>query len=311
MLVGTKRINYANIPQVRYQAVRCGNPVVGLSGRAHTASADVEDSSDRAPAESLCVGGRDSDSPRAPAGRPPTERDRGEFTVWTDDPAAFATALPTVLSEAEKGTLRILLSKPARRWELYLGTFLTIVSYAVLVGLASLFVLGSMLYLMADVGAAAIGVGIFSSIPGALAFGAFGAVVVTSVGLAVAVTTKDRLRTALGGLVIPALFFVFIPARMFADDIYEDYALYLVDVSYHFGHAFVFLYETIGIGLSPRSQQLLILSGVYERPTGRGHLPESVPTTGHLPMELSVALLAGIAVVALAVGVVRFRRIDV
>ena len=217
----------------------------------------------------------------------------------------------TTASEAEKGTLRILLSKPVRRWELYLGTFLAIVSYAVLVGLASLFVLGSMLYLMADVGAAAIGVGIFSSIPGALAFGAFGAVVVTSVGLAVAVTTKDRLRTALGGLVIPALFFVFIPARAFANDIYEDYALYLVDVNYHFGHAFVFLYETIGIGLSPRSQQLLMISGVYERPTSRGHLPESVPTTGHLPMELSVALLAGIAVVALAVGVVRFRRIDV
>jgi ABC-2 type transport system ATP-binding protein len=32
-----------------------------------------------------------------------TERDRSELTVWTDDPAAFATALPTVLSEAGLG----------------------------------------------------------------------------------------------------------------------------------------------------------------------------------------------------------------
>lgn len=217
----------------------------------------------------------------------------------------------TLASEAEKGTLRILLSKPVKRWQLYLGTFLAIVSYAVVVGLASLFVLGTMLYLLADVSAAAIGVGIFSSLPGALAFAAFGAVVVTSVGLAVAVTTKDRLRTALGGLVIPALFFVFIPARIFAGDVYEDYALYLVDVNYHFGHAFVFLYEAVGVGLSPRSQRLLMLSGVYERPAGRGHLPESLPTTGHLPMELSVVLLSAVAVVALGVGVLRFRRIDI
>ena len=218
----------------------------------------------------------------------------------------------TIASEAERGTLRILLSKPVRRWELYLGTFLAIVSYAVLVGLASLFVLGSMLYLMADVSAAAIGVGIFSSIPGALAFGAFGAVTVTAVGLAVAVVTKDRLRTALGGLLIPALLFIFIPARLFAGDIYEEYALYLVDVNYHFGHVFVFLYEALGVGLTPRGQRIIMLfTGVYEAPAGRGHLPESLQITGHLPVALSVALLAAIAAGALAVGLVQFQRLDV
>ena len=218
----------------------------------------------------------------------------------------------TIASEAERGTLRILLSKPVKRWQLYLGTFAAIVTYAMVVGLASLLITASWLFVAADLDAAALQVGVFDSLVGILAFGLFGAVVVTAVGLALAVSTKDRLRTALGALVIPVLFFMFIPVQVFSGDVYEDYHLYLVDVNYHFGHLFVFLHETVGTELPASAQSLLtVLTGVYEQPEVRGHTPQSLEFTGHVPVELSVALLAGLAVIAFTVGLVRFQRIDV
>lgn len=218
----------------------------------------------------------------------------------------------TIASEAERGTLRILLSKPVTRWQLYLGTFAGIVTYAMVVGLASLLVTASWLFVAAGLDAAAIQAGVIDALLGMLAFGLVGSVVVTSVSLALAVSTKDRLRTALGGLVVPILFFIFIPVQVFAGDVYTDYHLYLVDVNYHFGHLFVFLHETVGNGLPPAAQSLLaVITGVYEQPAIRGHTPETFELTGHVPVELSVALLAGVAVVGFAVGLVRFQRLDV
>lgn len=218
----------------------------------------------------------------------------------------------TLASEAERGTLRILLSKPVKRWQLYLGTFAAIITYAMLVGLASLFITASWLFVAGGLDAAALRVGVFDSLVGLLVFGLFGTVLVTSVGLALAVSTKDRLRTALGALSIPVLFFIFVPVQVFSGDVYEDYNLYLVDVNYHFGNLFVFLHETIGNGLPPSTQSLLTaLTGVYEQPEIRGHTPQSLELTGHVPAELSVVLLAGLAVAAFAVGLRRFQRIDV
>jgi len=218
----------------------------------------------------------------------------------------------TIGAEAEKGTLRILLSKPVKRWQLYVGTFAAIVSYALVVGLVGLLVSSTLLVVVTGVDAAAIGVGVFAALPGSILFGLLGAVVVTSVGLLLAVVTKDRLRTALGALAIPVLFFIFIPVQLFAGDVYEDYSLYLVDLNYHFGHAFALLHGTVGGGLRPSGQRMLAtFANVYESPDVIGHTPQSFELTGHVSPTLSVGLLTGVAAVSFVAGLYRFQRIDV
>lgn len=231
---------------------------------------------------------------------------------------ALAAVLPanTIAREAERGTLRILLSKPVSRWEVFLGTFAAVVGYAVLVALASLLVSAVLLVVMADVGPAAISAGIFAAMAGNLAFALLGASVVGAVGLSLAAFTRSRLRTALGALVVPALYFAFLPIRIFSGDVYEDYHLYLLDVNYHFGNAFVFVHEAVGDEFGVKAQTMIsIWSGVYEMPESGANaeqpLTASLEPVGHVSMEASFLLLALVAVGAFAAGLYRFQRMDV
>lgn len=222
----------------------------------------------------------------------------------------------TIAKEAEQGTLRILLSKPVRRWEVFLGTFAAVVAYSVLVTLTSLLLSAVLLVVMGDVGAAAISEGVFAAMPGNLAFALLGASVVTAVGLSLAVFTRNRLRTALGALVVPALYFAFLPVRLFSGGMYEDYHLYLLDVNYHFGNAFVFVHEAVGDEFGVRTQMMIApWSGVYEMPESGANtdqpLTASLDAVGHVPMEVSVLLLALLAVGTFAAGLYRFERMDV
>lgn len=219
----------------------------------------------------------------------------------------------TLAKEAERGSLRILLSKPARRWRLFAATFGAIVTYSGLVAVASLLLTAVMVVLWGGIPAAAIPTGIFAGMAGHVAYALFGASVVAALGLALAVFTSNRLRTALGALVVPALHFAFLPVRVFSGELYEEYGLYLVDVNYHFGNAFVFVHEAVGGGLSVRSQMNVgIWTGVYEVPTEEPErLPESLELAGFVPVEASVLLLTLLAVGTFAAGVYRFERMDV
>jgi ABC-type transport system involved in multi-copper enzyme maturation permease subunit len=221
-----------------------------------------------------------------------------------------------IAKEAERGTLRILLSKPVSRWEVFLGTFAAVVAYSVLVSLTSLLLSAVLLVVMSDVDPAVIPEGVFAAMPGNLAFALLGSSVVTAVGLSLAVFTRRRLRTALGALVLPALYFAFLPIRIFSGDTYEDYHLYLLDVNYHFGNAFVFVHEAVGDEFGVKAQTMIsIWSGVYEMPESGANaeqpLTASLDPVGHVSMEASFLLLALLAVGTVAAGLYRFERMDV
>lgn len=219
----------------------------------------------------------------------------------------------TLAKEAEQGTLRILLSKPTRRWEVLLGTFGAVVTYSGLVALASLLLSAILLVEMGDISTTAISAGIFAPMPGSITFAVFGTSVVTAVGLALAVFTQNQLRSALGALVVPILYFAFLPIRIFSGEMYEDYFLYLLDVNYHFGNVFVLIHETIGEGFGVETQEKIALwTGVYELPEGEPyqHL-ESLETVGLVPMEVSVLLLLLLAITPIAGAVYRFQQMDV
>lgn len=218
----------------------------------------------------------------------------------------------SLAKEAEHGTLRILLSKPVRRWEVLLGTAGAIVAFLLLVGLASLLTTGLALYEFSGISAAALRGGVFDVLPASLAFTLLVAVVVASVGVALGVFTANRLRTGLGALVLPALYFVFFPVRALSSGIYEDYHLYLVDVNYHFGNAFVVIHETVGGGLDAEAQAALaVFTGVYDaEQAGAEELPASLDYVGHVPPTASLAaLLLGSLALFLLAGY-RFQRMD-
>lgn len=212
----------------------------------------------------------------------------------------------TLASELERGTLRIVLSKPIARWKLFVGTFAAIVGFATVVGLANALLTASMLVAFAGASPAAISASIGSVVPVALVFAMVGAAVVTAVGLAIAAVTKDRLQTVLGALVIPAMYFVSLPVRVFAGDQYESLHLYVVDVTYHFGQVFAAV-STVFNGEVPEATRegLIAFSGVYEATNG------SIEPTGHLPMAVSVALVVIVGVGAFVVALGRFCRMDV
>jgi ABC-2 type transport system permease protein len=223
----------------------------------------------------------------------------------------------TLALEAETGTLRILLSKPIRRWEVALGTFLAIVAFAVLVGLASQLLIAACLYFFSGASPAAIGGGLLALVPGNLAFAGLVAVVTAGVGTGLAVLTRNRLRTALGGIVLPIFYFAFILVRQFSGVFYEDYFLYLVDVSYHFGNAFVLIHEAVGSGFTPQTQAALaIWSGVYDPPQPLtnpllGGMPPSLDPVGYLPQVVSLLLLLAVSLGLFGYAVYRFERMDV
>ncbi|TQQ80888.1 hypothetical protein EGH24_06935 [Halonotius terrestris] len=218
----------------------------------------------------------------------------------------------TIASESQRGTLRILLSKPIKRWQLYLGTFAGIVSYGLLMGIVGLLVSAVLLYSFADVEAAALGAGVFGSMVGSLAYGLFSITLVTAIGLALAVYTKDRLRTAVGGFVIPVLTFVFITVNLFDLDLYDDFALYLIDPNRHLANVLVFLHETVGAGLPAETQVFMAtFAGVYEQPDSPMHVPETLAYSSDFPLVLSVVLLTAVTLVAFVVGLREFSRMDV
>lgn len=226
-------------------------------------------------------------------------------------------AASSLATEAERGTLRILLSKPIRRWEVFVGTAAAIFVYTFLAGLMGLFAVGAGIVLLSGVSAGALGQGFFALLGPTVVYGAIVAVVIAAVGSTLAVLTRNSTRTLLGGLLVPALFFAFIPIRMLAGQTYRSFFLYYVDLNYHFGNAYVYVHELIGPGLSPPAQSTLdTVAGVYESTAAAsdplvGGMPNSLPTVGYVPPVLSVGLLLVGAGLILAVGLRQFDAIDI
>lgn len=221
----------------------------------------------------------------------------------------------SIAKEAEQGTLGILLSKPVRRWEVLLGTFGAVVGFVLFVGITSLLLAGLALYEFSETSAAALGEGLFGALPGLLAFVLLLAIAVGSLGVALAVRTRNRLQTGLGTLLVPALYFAFFPIRALAGASYEDYYLYLIDVNYHFGNGFVVLVEALNGEFDVETQATLTpLTGVYDAEQAEAepeNLPESLDLAGHVDPVVSLLAIVLISAGLLAYATYRFQRMDV
>lgn len=221
--------------------------------------------------------------------------------------------------EQQRGTLRILLSKPIARRDVLLGTYVAAIAFATLVAITGLLFLGSVLYWSAGASPAALGASIFALLPGLIVYAFVVIVFVASIATGFAVLSGSRLRTALGSLVVPALFFGFIFLRTIGGDqgAYRDFFLYVFDVNYHLGNVFVFLQGLVGVTFAPPTQAGLgLATGVYDDSAWGadplvGGMDASVPLTGLLPQIVSVVVVIAVIVGLLALATRRFERMDI
>lgn len=227
-------------------------------------------------------------------------------------------AANAIAREAQTGTLHILLSKPIRRWEVLVGKFVAVFVFSLLAMVTGLLLAGTLVYVHSGASAAAIAGSVGALLPGSLAYALFVSFSMGAFATFVSTATGTRLRTLLGSLVAPALFVAFMFVRLFpTSDIYEDYFLYLVDVGYHFGNAFVFLHQVMGVEFTPPTQlRLDTIAGSYDT-TGAsvdplvGGMPSDVPYAGYVAPSLSTALILLASVGLLAAAIYRFERSDV
>jgi ABC-type transport system involved in multi-copper enzyme maturation permease subunit len=225
----------------------------------------------------------------------------------------------SIAKEAQRGTLRILLSKPVRRRQVLLGKVGAIVLFAFVLTVTNLLVTGAAVFYHADAAPEALGASVFPLLPGALLFGLVVCLALTAFGALIATVTGNRLHTLLATLLIPALFFGFLVGRAMTagTGVYEDYALYLVDVSYHFGNLYVAALQANGVEFSPFTQAKLgTVTGVFDVSEWGpdplvGDLSGTVPLVEHVPMALSVGVIGGLCVVLLWSSVAYFERKDI
>ena len=218
----------------------------------------------------------------------------------------------TLATEAERGTLDLVLSKPVQRWRVLLAVLLANVTFLFAVGVAGLLLSAVVIYEMAGFSAAALGGGVFDVLPAMLLYTLAICVLVAAVGTASSVVTRNRLQTAALTAIIPVLFFAMFVARAFPGSIYEDYSLYLIDVSYHLGNVYVLLLNTIS-GPLPADVQVRVgfWTGVYELPAEQESLPESLELIGYVDPGVSLVLYLSVVVGLLALAGVRFQRLDI
>lgn len=217
----------------------------------------------------------------------------------------------TLATEADRGTLDLLLSKPVRRWEVLLAMFLANLTFLFGVGVASLLIVAAFLYRMGGFSAAALGGGVFAVLPATLLYTLVVCTLVTAVGMAASVATRNRLQTAALTTVVPALFFVLFVARLVPGAIYEDYSLYLVDVSYHLGNIYVLLLEAVGDSMPVELQAAIgFWAGVYELPA-EGPPDGPLELVGYVDPAVSLALCLLVTAGLFGVALAQFQRLDV
>jgi len=218
----------------------------------------------------------------------------------------------TLATEAERGTLDLLLSKPVRRWKVLLAIFVANVAFLFAVGVASLLLVAVTIFEMGGFSAAAIGAGVFDILPGLLLYTLVVCALVSAIGIAASVVTRKRLQTAALTALAPVLFFAMFVARVFPGETYEDYSLYLIDIGYHLGNVCTLIFETTGVPFSVEAQAVLgFWAGVYDVPEDLGSVEGSLELIGYVDPGVSLALCLCLTVGLLVFSLVRFRRMDV
>lgn len=225
-----------------------------------------------------------------------------------------------IAKEEEEGSLRILLSKPIRRWEVILGKFLAIMVFSFLIVLIGLS-FGSVLFFhISGASPTALGGSVISLMPTNLVYALFLSFFISSVATGISVLTGSRLKTAMAVVTIFALlFFGFIIIRMGTEamGIYQSYGIYSADINYNLGNSYIFVHNSLGGEFAPPTQSSLsAIMGTFDASGADvdplvGGMPTSLPEKGYIPPAVSFFGILVMSVGVLFATVSYFERKDI
>lgn len=225
-----------------------------------------------------------------------------------------------IANEEESGSLRILLSKPVRRWEVLLGKFLSIMLFSFIMVLTGLFFGSVIFFHISGASASALGGSIISLMPTNIIYALFLSFFISSIATGISVFTGNRLKTAMAVVTICVLlFFGFIIIRMGAESmgVYQDYGLYSADINYNLGNSYIFIHNSLGGEFTPTTQSSLdSIMGTFDTSGADvdpliGGMPTSLPEKGYVPPAISFVAISLISAGTLLATTLHFERKDI
>ncbi|KXB06050.1 hypothetical protein AKJ53_01445 [candidate division MSBL1 archaeon SCGC-AAA382F02] len=225
-----------------------------------------------------------------------------------------------IAKEEEEGSLRILLSKPVRRWEVILGKFLAIMVFSFLIVLTGLSLGSILLFHVSGASSSALGGSVITLMSTNLVYALFLSFFISSIATGISVLTGSRLKTAMAVVtVFVLLFFGFIIIRMGTEPmgIYQDYGLYSADINYNLGNSYIFIHNSLGGEFAPPTQSSLsTIMGTFDASGADvdplvGGMPTSLPKKGYIPPAASFAGILLISIGALSATTFYFERKDI
>jgi ABC-type transport system involved in multi-copper enzyme maturation permease subunit len=232
--------------------------------------------------------------------------------------AFFCSSL--IAGEVSDRTLLLLVTKPVRRFEIFMSKFLAfmlaMVVYALLSLLVAIYVWAS--YFQLDVSALAM---FASRAPLFFVYSVFVALFFGSLSAAISAVSSSRLKAVIPALLVVLLsFLVFIQVRGAARSMgsYEG-LLSTLDVGYDFGNIYVTTLEAGGVRFIPYMQAILgTFTGVYDVPQemvavdyDHGFILPSLDRLEYRSPLHSVAKLTLTPLLLVALGLFLFSRRDI
>ncbi|MFW9988806.1 MAG: ABC transporter permease [Candidatus Odinarchaeota archaeon] len=227
---------------------------------------------------------------------------------------------PLIADEIKTGTMLILISKPISRIKIFIGKYIGLYLYGMLLSFVSIFFIG-WLGVLIQSGNFDHFIALTPFLTALFLYSLFILFLFSSITMALSSVFEKSRNASLGILLIVIFSYVaFLIIRLIAsigDNFYEMFQLYHFDLGYHLGNIFIFFIESLEAIPPSLNWQLLfgMMTGVYSTdspidPDQNINLGGLEKTNYYLPI-FSLLIWLLIAILLLAFGIIRLRKRDI
>ena len=228
-----------------------------------------------------------------------------------------ASGAPLIAEEVKTGTMLILVSKPISRIKIFLGKYLALYSFGVLISALAIFITGWLSVLIKS-GNIDHFISMIPYLAALFLYSLFVLFLFTSITMALSsLFKKSRSVTVVVVVIAIVTFLAFQLIRVIIGPFYAVFQLYHIDLGYHLGNVYVLFLE--GLNAIPPSaswQQLFgMLTGVYNTtptvdPDQGLNLGGLEKTNYYLPI-FSLIIWLGIAILLLIFGLISLKKREI
>jgi len=224
---------------------------------------------------------------------------------------------PLIADEVKSGTMLILISKPISRIKIFLGKFIGVFLYGMLLSFISIFVIGWIGVLMQS-GNIDHFVSLIPFLTAIYLYSLFILFLFSSITLALSSIFEKSRNAALGILLIVIFsYLAFLIIRQIAGQYYVLFQFYHFDLGYHLGNIFILFIESLDAIPPSTTWQLMfgMLTGVYSTdspidPDQNINLGGFEKTNYYLP-SISLLIWLLIAILLLAFGLMSLKKREI